>query len=362
MTTGKQESPLARNTQVDDAAGNPITPTEFALIAGGRTAFDLSILIVSFNTREILRECLETVLRQSANLCVEILVVDNNSSDGSPEMIEQQFPGVRLIRSPVNLGFGAANNTALALARGRYIVLLNSDAFLQKGALDLALAHMDQTPLCGLAGGRLTGSDGSWQPSARSFHTILGDAIMMTGLAAKFPKSRIFGDFDRTWADASQSAQVDWVPGAFTILRPEALAQTGSFDPAFFLYYEEVDLCLRMKKAGWSVWYWPDVVVIHIGGESSRQMKSLDFSAQSSQVVLWRMRSTLLYYRKHHGPKVHAARWLETSLYLATVLRNKLSRDPYRKRRALHYLTLIALMRQAWKETSGGRVSPPQPW
>ncbi len=360
--SGEPENPLSWKPRGDDAAAKPCAEEATGPLSGAGAAFDLSILIVSFNTREVLRECLETVRRQSAKLRVEILVVDNNSSDGSPEMIEQQFPEVRLTRSSVNLGFGGACNSALGLARGKYIVLLNSDAFLQNGALDLAVAHMNQTPLCGLGGGRLIGRDGAWQPSARSFHSIAGDAMMLTGLAARFPKSRIFGSFDRTWADAAESAQVDWVPGAFAIIRPEALAETGPFDQAFFLYYEEVDLCLRMKKAGWSVWYWPDIVVVHIGGESSRQMNSLEVSAQASQVVLWRMRSTLLYYRKHHGAKVHAARWLETTLYLATVLRNKLSRDPRRRQRGRHCQGLIALMRQAWKETHGGRVSPPQPW
>ena len=323
---------------------------------------DASIIIVSFNTRDLLRECLESVIRESVNLAVEILVVDNNSRDGSPRMVEEEFPQVRLLRSDINLGFGSANNLALTQARGRYIVLLNSDAFFQSSALEAAIRHMDETPDCGLGGGRLIGRDGSWQPSARSFHTITRDLIVFTGLATKFPKSRFFGQFDRTWADQFQAAPVDWVPAAFSIIRPAAIEKAGFFDPAFFLYYEEVDLCHRIKQAGYTIWYWPDIVVIHIGGESSRQIRTPDAASKAAQVDMWRMRSTLLYYRKYHGALASMAKWLEIGLYRVTVLRNRFSRIPLRRQRAQRHRTLIALMKQAWKDTSGGRVSPPRPW
>lgn len=323
---------------------------------------EVSIIIVSFNTRDVLRECLHSVAGDCRTLSSEILVVENASTDGSAQMVENEFPQVTLIRSAINLGFGAANNVALARARGRYVVLINSDAFFAPGALALAIQHMDQTPSCALGGARLVGRDGARQPSSRSFHSVVNDALVLTGLAARFPRSKFFGRFDRTWADEMTPAQVDWVPGAFSIIRPEALRRIGFFDPAFFLYYEEVDLCLRLKRAGYEIWYWPDIVVTHIGGESSRQLKALEFSSRSAQVVLWRMRSTLIYYRKHHGAKAHLARWLESSLYRLTVLRNRFSRSPQRRERGRHHSTLIALMGQAWKDTAGGRISPPRPW
>ncbi len=328
----------------------------------GAATIDASVIIVSFNTREILRECLQSVGREAANLRIEVLLVDNNSSDGSAEMVEQQFPHVTLIRSPTNLGFGAANNVALARARGRYFVLLNSDAFFEPGALELSIRHMDQTPLCGLGGARLVGRDGAPQPSARMFHSLARDFFVLTGLAGTFPKSQLFGSLDRSWADPNQAASVDWVPGAFSILRPQAVANVGVFDPAFFLYYEEVDLCFRMKQTGYTVWYWPDVVVVHLGGESSRQLKTLAFASKAAQVVLWRMRSTLLYYRKHHGAKARFAKWLEILLYSITVVRSSLSQAEARKERARHHRVLIQLMQQAWTDTEGGRVSPPRPW
>ncbi|MGD0796994.1 MAG: glycosyltransferase family 2 protein [Acidobacteriaceae bacterium] len=324
--------------------------------------YEASVVIVSFNTRETLRECLESVLVETEGLRSEILVVDNNSRDGSAEMVEREFPGVRLIRAGTNLGFGSANNLALQQARGRYFVLLNSDAFFRSGALATAIRHMDENPDCGLAGGRLIGRDGQLQPSARSFHTIFDDLITLSGLAARFPKSRFFGRFDRTWADPNEPAEVDWVPGAFCIIRPSALVRVGLFNPIFFLYYEEVDLCLRIKRAGYRIWYWPDVFVVHIGGESSRQMTDLKFSSSGAQVVLWRMRSTLLYYRMYHGWKVHAAKWLELTFYAGRVARNYFSRDPVRQERSRSSRTLIQLMNQAWNDTQGGTVSPPRPW
>jgi GT2 family glycosyltransferase len=323
--------------------------------------FDVSIVIVSFNTREVLRECLQSVERESG-LRVEILVVDNNSSDGSPEMIERDFPSVRLFRSEVNLGFASANNVALEVVRGRYPVLLNSDAFLRPGALSLAVRHMDENPDVGLAGARLVGRDDSWQPSARMFPSLLTDLFVMTGLAGKFPKSRLFGRFDRTWADPMEACECDWVPGAFSIIRAEALKKAGLFDPEFFLYSEEVDLCRRIREAGYKIMYWPDVVVTHIGGESSRQVKSLEMSKSGAQLTLWRMRSTLLYYRKHHGAAAWGARMLENSLYRLVVLRNSFSRDPWRQARVREHRKLIAIMNQAWQDTRGGRLSPPRPW
>jgi GT2 family glycosyltransferase len=323
---------------------------------------EASIVIISFNTRDLLRESLTSCAAECIDIPAEIFVVDNGSTDGSVEMVEAEFPQVILIQSQVNLGFGVANNLALQKARGRYFVLLNSDAFFTPGSLAKAIRHMDETPNCALGGALLQGRAGRWQPSAKRFHSVFDDLLVLTGLADKFPKSTLFGRMSRTWADESQPASVDWVPGAFAIIRPSALERVGLFDPIFFLYYEEVDLCLRLKRAGYEVWYWPDVLIIHLGGESSKKLTNLEFSTRAAQVVLWRMRSTLLYYRKHHGWKVWLAKWMEKTLYSITVLRNRWSRIPERRDRERHYRTMIRLMEQAWTETNAGRISPPRPW
>ncbi|MGD0892944.1 MAG: glycosyltransferase family 2 protein [Terracidiphilus sp.] len=324
--------------------------------------FDVSVVIVSFNTRDVLRECLLSVYREVGLLHVQVIVVDNASTDGSPAMIKQDFPEVVLILSEVNLGFGRANNLGFQSALGRYIVILNSDAFLTEGSLERAVAHMDANPKAGLGGGRLIGRDGSWQPSARMFPSVFGDLIVLSGLAARFPQSRFFGRADRTWANQMEAAAVDWVPGAFSIIRAEVLAAAGPFDPRFFLYSEEVDLCKRIKQKGYEIWYWPDIAVVHIGGESSRQIRLLELSTSGSQLTLWRVRSMLLYYRKHHGMNARLAMLVEIVWYWIRSKKRRLSRDSNRRTEALADRRLVSIMTQAWRETRGGRVSPSQPW
>jgi GT2 family glycosyltransferase len=324
--------------------------------------FDVSIVIVSFNTRDVLRDCLRSVYREAGSLRVQLIVVDNASTDGSVAMIEQEFPDALLVQSEVNLGFGRANNLGFQSAGGRYIVLLNSDAFLTEGSLARAVEYMDATPGAGLGGGRLIGRDGSWQPSARKFPTVLDDLFVLSGLAARFPQSRLFGRFDRTWANPMDAADVDWVPGAFSILRAQALAIVGPFDPRFFLYYEEVDLCLRIKQKGYSIRYWPDIVIVHIGGESSRQVRSLQLSQTGAQLTLWRMRSMLLYYRKHHGLSARFAMVVEAVWYWLRSQRRRWSKSPDRRASAETDLSMISIMSQAWRDTRGGRFSPEQPW
>ena len=331
-------------------------------IESATTAPAISILIVSFNTRDVLRECLESVKLSSRNLSVETIVVDNCSHDGSAAMVREEFPWVNVIESPENLGFGRANNLAFEAATGRYIVLLNSDAFLQANTLCLSLEKMEANDAVGLASGRLVGRDGELQPSARMFPSPMRQLLVISGLADRFPKSRFFGQADRTWADPMQAAEVDWVPGAYSIVPASILHQHGFFDPRFFLYSEEVDLCLRIQNSGYKIMYWPEICVVHVGGESSRQVKTLEMSQTGAQLVLWRMRSTLLYYRKHKGSMASIVRWLEEIWYLLRGWRNKLKGGEEAQVEVRNQERLASLMVRAWKETDGGRISPPQPW
>ena len=332
--------------------------------------FDVSVIVTSYNTRDLVRECLQSLaeecLRLPGGLHAEIILIDDCSKDGTIEMVEAEFSAsevpVRFFRNSVNLGFGGANNAGMEKALGKYILLLNSDAFLHPGSLYRAIQKMDASPDVGIGGAKLVSRDGGWQPSARQFPSLWNDAITMTGLAARFPKSRIFGAPDRTWADPDEAADVDWVPGAFFLLRREALAKTGLFDPIFFIYLEEVDLCRRIKQAGYRVSYWPDVVVTHIGGETAKQNKSQLFSGSGSQVVLWRLRSTFLYYRKTHGWKAWQIYAFETVFYNLRRLRNLVSFDLERRQKAGEWVRMLAVIRQAWSDTEGGRVCPPRPW
>jgi len=324
---------------------------------------DLSVVIVSYNTVNILGECLQAVREASEGLAVETIVVDNNSHDGSPEMVASKFPEVRLIENRDNRGFAAGNNQAISIAEGKYIVLLNSDALLRSNALRNALWRMDANPEVGIAGAQLVGRDGSWQPSARSFPSPLNDFLTLTGLSARFPQSRLFGRVDRTYADPREAAEVDWVPGAFSIIRHEAFRQVGAFDEDYFLYYEEVDLCRRFKAAGYKVHYWPEIVVVHLGGESSRTVKHLTLSSAGSQLMLWRMRSALLYYRKNHGyMHAWAAMKIESLWHQLRLLRNRLSSRESGRQKSQLSMEVMKLLAQAWNETAGGAVSPPRPW
>ncbi|MGB5062554.1 MAG: glycosyltransferase family 2 protein [Candidatus Competibacter sp.] len=323
----------------------------------------VSVIIVSFNTRELLRECLNTLAAEADEVCYEVIVVDNASRDGSADMLAADFPQIRLIRSEVNLGFAAANNRGFEIVQGRYVVLLNSDAFPRPGALRNAVAHMDADPKIGLGGARLVGRDDSWQPSARLFPSPLNDFLSLSGLSARFPRSRFFGRVDRTWADPGQPAEVDWVPGAFSIIRRDVLEQIGYFDEAFFLYYEEVDLCRRIKAAGYKVCYWPDVVVAHLGGESSKTLEHLTLSSSGAQLTLWRLRSEYLYYRKQHGA---ATAWLakqvEKQWHTLRAWKNARRGDADGRAKAEESRAIMILIEQAWRETNGGRNSPPRPW
>lgn len=322
----------------------------------------VSVVIVAFNTQALLRECLQQLYREAAGIPIEVLVVDNHSSDGSPEMVANEFPEVHLLRSTINLGFAGGNNHAFPVCRGEYVVLLNSDAFLQPGALALAIEHMEENPKAGLGGARLVGRDNSWQPSARQFPSLLNEFLSLTGLSLKFASSRFFGRQDRTWADPNSSTQVDWVPGAFSIIRRAVLEEVGYFDEAFFLYYEEVDLCQRIKAAGYELWYWPDIVVVHYGGESSKTVTTLAMSSSGAQLTLWRMRSQLLYYRKHRWLSAWLVKALEQSWHRLRAWKNAFSSDSVRAIKAADSLKIVQLMDRAWEETRGGRLSPQRPW
>jgi GT2 family glycosyltransferase len=328
-------------------------------VAGKR--LDVSVIIVSFNTEGILRRCLEHLRIATQGMKFEVLVVDNNSSDGSADMLTKEFPDVRLIRSSRNLGFAAANNLAFQHACGDFLILLNSDAFVSEHGIRTALAHMQADTNIGAGGARLVGIDGCWQPSVRMFPSVLNAVLAFTGLAARYPRSRFFGRMDLTWADSTVPADADWVPGAFTIISRQALAKTGEFDESFFLYYEEVDLCRRLKKMGYRVRYFPDVVVVHLGGESSRSQDGLTMSTAGKQVALWRLRSEFLYYRKHHGRVVWVAMWVERLWHILRWLRN-IPAGGSGRAKAQQSRSMIALINKAWSDTRGGRHAPPRPW
>jgi GT2 family glycosyltransferase len=320
----------------------------------------LSVLIVTYNSRRLIGSLLKQLQGQLEPLGAEVVVVDNASHDGTADFLASEFPWVRLVRSEHNLGFAAGNNLGARHARGEMLLLLNPDALPEPGAVESGLALMNQTRNVGMAGGRLLDTDGSTQPSARMFPTLFQEFVVLSGLAARFPRSKILGAFDRTWADPGVASVVDWVPGAFAFIRADTFASLNGFDERFFLYYEEVDLCRRLQAAGLQVHYWPQLRIQHIGGESAKTVTGQSVSKSGSQLILWRVRAGLLYYRKHHGLAVaYAVNQLERRWH---ALRAWNARRQGQLEKAADSAALVAVLRQAWGETMGGRVSPPRPW
>lgn len=321
---------------------------------------DLSILIVTYNSRRLIDPLLTHLQQELAHLDAEVVLVDNASYDGTAQQVRAAHPWVRVIDSTTNLGFAAGNNLAARHARGRHLLLLNPDALPAPGALRRGITLMDQHPQAGLGGGELRGTDGSRQPSARMFPTLRDEFFTLAGLAARHPTSRLFGRLDRRWADPEQAALVDWIPGAFVFIPAAVWARLGGFDERFFMYYEEVDLCRRMQAAGLQVHYWPELKATHIGGASARTVAQAQVSKSGSQLERWRMRSALLYYRKQHGPVaaalVHA---LERGWHRLRQLKARLQG---RAGCAAEFDAHCRQLVQAWHDTAGGQRCPARPW
>jgi GT2 family glycosyltransferase len=322
---------------------------------------DASIIIITYNTKELIQECLKLLFQETADVNKQVIVVDNGSSDGTFPAL-QSIQEIEPIRLEHNVGFGAANNVGYQHANGRYLILLNSDAFPHSDAIKDAIEAMDAHPEVGLAGGRLVGKDGGWQPSARLFPSLLNHLLRITGLADRFPENPFFGRADRTWAPEDVPTETDWVPGAFCIIRREALGNETLFDERFFMYFEEVDLCKRIKNKGWKIQYWPHIVITHLGGETCKSVQNLHFNTNGAQVSKWQTRSALLYFRKHHGVLgIRRFYLLEKGWLSLRWLKNRLEKGKDHPQ-TLNILNCLAILKQAWHDTKKGTVSPPRPW
>src|ERR1700722_13610608 len=222
----------------------------------------LCIIIVSYNVRDRLRDCLRDLSGQ------RVIVVDNASSDSSAAMVRAEFPAVELIANTDNRGFAAACNQGIAASTEEFILILNPDTLATPAALQALLDVMRAEPHAGACGPRIVNPDGSLQPSCRRFPTLPRLLLDEFGLGKLFPRSKFFGDYRMTWWAHDQLREVDQLMGAALLLRRAALEQVGTFDERFFMYFEEVDLCLRLRDAGWKVLFVPAAKVIHHGGQS----------------------------------------------------------------------------------------------
>lgn len=261
------------------------------------TTIDLSIAIVSWNTCGLLADCLASVEATAGDLALEIWVVDNASHDDSVAMVRARFPHVRLIENRTNVGFATANNQVIPQTTSPFVLLLNSDTIVQPNALQSIVAFMRATPRAGIVGANVLNRDGSPQRAFGKFPSLLSEAIYGWGLDGRLP-------IDRQALRDGHATATDWVIGAALTVRRTALDQVGLLDPAYFMYSEEVDLCYRVKQAGWENYILPAARVIHLGGESTKQ------TAGAMKAHLFR--SKVRYFEKHHGAV--AARTLDTIL------------------------------------------------
>jgi GT2 family glycosyltransferase len=257
---------------------------------------DITIALVSYNTAFLLDRLFSALAAAQGRLKLQIIVIDNVSRDNSHEILRQKYPFVELIANDTNVGFGRANNQALARMRGRYLLLLNTDAFVATDTLAKTFEFMERNPCCGVLGVKLVGEDGTLQPCCRFFPTPWNVFLVAHGLEKLFPKTQLIDDM--SW-DHQSVRQCDWVPGCFYLVRKAVLDQLGLFDPRFFLYYEEVDHCQRVREAGWKVTYYPYTEVVHIGGESAKADAPLTQAGR--QISRLQVESELLYFRKHYG-------------------------------------------------------------
>ncbi|MCC6457020.1 MAG: glycosyltransferase family 2 protein [Caldilineaceae bacterium] len=280
---------------------------------------DLAIVILNYNTVDLLRDCLRSLFAGDTSLRYHVCVVDNASTDGSAAMVQTEFPGVHLIENRINRGFSSGNNDGLrwygfgvedAARRARYALLLNPDTLVPPTALAAMVRFMDARPEIGVAGPRVRRLDGSLDRACRrSFPTPQVSFYRMVGLSKLFPTSRRFNAYNLGFYAEDAVHPVDSVVGAFMLLRREAIAQVGLLDEAFFMYGEDLDWAKRMKDAGWEVWYNGQVEITHVKEAASRQSAKsrIDFHEAS-----W------IFYEKHYRQKTNW--WVDKAILLGIVV------------------------------------------
>ncbi|GIV44270.1 MAG: hypothetical protein KatS3mg035_1393 [Bacteroidia bacterium] len=228
----------------------------------------LSVIIVNYNVRHFLEQCLHSVMKAAKGLSVEVFVVDNNSVDNSLEMVREKFPEVKIIANKENVGFSRANNHALRIAKGEYQLLLNPDTVVEEDTFKKVIDFMDNHPDAGGLGVYMIDGKGNFLPeSKRGLPTPLVAFYKIFGLSALFPKSKIFGKYHLGYLDKEKIHEVEILSGAFMLMRKAALDKVGLLDEDFFMYGEDIDLSYRIIKGGYKNYYFPETRIIHYKGE-----------------------------------------------------------------------------------------------
>lgn len=265
---------------------------------------DISIIIVNYNTRDLLINCINSVYQTAKDLSIEIWVVDNGSSDDSIKTIRDLFSEINITENHQNLGFAKACNQALRQINGRYAVLLNTDTILFDGTIKTALDFMDKNMNIGICGGQLLNPDGSKQNSIANIPTLATELLNKSILRRLFPKKYLGKE-----QDIKNPIEVESIIGAFMAVRKEAIDETGLMDESYFFFFEETDWCIRMKRRGWRVFHHPGAKVYHLQGQSAKKVRI------RARIEYWRSR--YIFFKKHYGAT--------TSIILKTGLMLKLS-------------------------------------
>lgn len=273
---------------------------------------DLSVVIVNYNVKHFVEQCLHSVLNASRNLRTEIFVVDNNSVDGSVPFIKQKFPQVKLIENKSNTGFSVANNQAIKQCTGKYVLLLNPDTVVQEDTFDKVFSFMESHPEAGGLGIKMVDGKGNFLPeSKRGLPTPAVAFYKIFGLAKIFPRSKKFGQYHLTYLDKNKTHPIDVLSGAFMLLRKEALDKIGLLDETFFMYGEDIDLSYRITKGGFKNYYFADSSIIHYKGESTKK--------SSVNYVIVFYKAMAIFAKKHFSSG--NAKLFDLLIHLAIFLR-----------------------------------------
>ena len=254
---------------------------------------DISVVIVAWNAKSYLELCLESLAKALPRRTMEVLVVDNASTDGSAEMIEVKFPFVKLIRSSENLGFAKGNNVAIRQCQGRYIALVNPDVIVFPGCLDALADFLDENPKVGNVGPRVFNPDMSMQSTCRRFPTLWNNFCSATRLESVFKGSRFFAGEHMFYFPHDRTLPVDVLVGCFSMIRREAFDAVGLLDENLFMYGDDVDWCRRARNAGWEMVFYPGGQAIHDRGKIT--------APYPVRFAVAQQRSVLHYWSKHHG-------------------------------------------------------------
>lgn len=277
---------------------------------------DLSIIIVNYNTKKLTLDCIKSIYKSKTNYQYEILVVDNNSRDDSVRVLKDTFKNIILIQNKENVGFAKANNQAMKISKGRYILLLNSDTIVRENTLDTIIKFMEENDDVGSTGCKVVLPNGELDKAChRGFPTPEASFFYMTGLAKRFPNNPKFNSYHKSYLHMDEIHEIDCLVGAFMMVRRKTIEEVGMLDETYFMYGEDIDWCYRIKKAGWKIYFNPNVSIVHYKGASSRK--------KPFKIVYEFYRAMFIFHKNHFASKYNM--FINLLVYLGITLKLSLA-------------------------------------